>query len=108
MKTYEKIMNSDIEYPRHLTGDAKSLMKRLLHPEPNRRLGAGRSGSEGVRNHPFFNNFPWKQFKKLDPSLSPYKPKISGPGDLCNFEEYSDEGEVPMYVDDGSGWDEHF
>ena len=44
-----------IRYPRHLSVEAISLMRRLLRRNPERRLGASESDAEDVMVILFFN-----------------------------------------------------
>ena len=43
------------------------------------RLGAGKYGTENVKNHPFFKDYPWKKLKnkELKPPITPKKEKTN-------------------------------
>jgi len=45
--------------PSHLSNEAKSLLYSLLERNPNKRLGAGPSGAEEIKNHSFFRGYDW-------------------------------------------------
>jgi len=114
MQTYTKIMHGNIDYPRHFSKNVIDLIKRLLQPKPTKRLGIIKGGVENIKNHAWFRKttkFDWEKFEALQMS-APYKPEISGPKDLSNFQEYSDDtiGEVQtgLIMDDGDDWDREF
>ena len=108
MQTYTKIMQGNIDYPRHFSKEAADIIRRLLNPKPTKRLGVIRGGAQTIRDHPWYKRFDWTAFQ-AQKTRAPYKPRIRGPEDLSNFEEYSEsEDEVPAYVDDGTAWDQHF
>ena len=108
MQTYAKIMHGNIQWPRHFSKSATDLIARLLHPKPTKRLGVIKGGAQSIRQHAWYSRFDWKKMSKQQ-LKAPYVPRIVGPTDLSNFEEYSDSDEQPQpYVDDGSNWDAHF
>lgn len=61
--TFELIMDRAIQFPDDFDPDLKDMIKRLLHLDPIRRLGAGEPGSgntyEELRGHPFFASIDW-------------------------------------------------
>ena len=108
MQTYAKIMHGNIQWPRHFSKNATDLIAKLLHPKPTKRLGVIKGGAESIRKHAWYSRFDWKRMARQQ-LKAPYVPKIAGPTDLSNFEEYSDsDGNPQPYVDDGSNWDAHF
>lgn len=48
-----------IPYPESLSADAASLLKELLHYDPEKRLGFGPGGAQKIKSHPFFSNIQW-------------------------------------------------
>eukprot|EP00808_Paulinella_micropora_P009450 g6150.t1 len=113
MKTYQKIVNGDITFPSHFSKDATSLVKKLLHRKPIRRLGVTKGGATLIKKHPWFKSHDWDALleKKLSP---PMVPVIKSDVDMSNIEEYEEGAvepfppEVDPYQDDGSNWDEDF
>ncbi|GLC68711.1 cGMP-dependent protein kinase [Pleodorina starrii] len=88
---FRKICNRELTFPKHITGDLKHLIERLLDPNPLFRAGAGREGAAEIKSHAWFAGFDWDKFaaKQLP---APYIPKQpSHAGDTCNF--------APMQVD---------
>jgi len=47
-----------------LTPHAKDLIERLLHHDPDMRIGCGPAGAQEIMNHPFFNNIDWAKLEK--------------------------------------------
>jgi protein kinase A len=55
-RTFEKIVHSQkhLNFPRSFDPHTKSLIRRLLHPNPALRLGALQNGFDDIRNHAYF------------------------------------------------------
>uniref|UniRef100_A0A671K4S4 Serine/threonine-protein kinase N2 n=1 Tax=Sinocyclocheilus anshuiensis TaxID=1608454 RepID=A0A671K4S4_9TELE len=53
-EVFDSIVNDEVRYPRFLSTEAISIMRRLLRRNPERRLGAGEGDAEEVKRHPFF------------------------------------------------------
>jgi len=47
-EVFDSIVNDEVRYPRHLSVEAISLMRRLLRRNPERRLGASEADAEDV------------------------------------------------------------
>lgn len=108
MKTYAKIMHGSITFPSHFSKEAISVVKKLLHHKPTKRLGVVKGGAKLIKKHPWFKGFDWDSLinKRLKPSIVP---QIKNNMDLSNFDDYPDEDEdVEPYTDDGTGWDADF
>ncbi len=108
MKTYTKIMDGNVTYPSHLSSEAVSLIKKLLHPRATKRLGVVKGGAKLIKIHPWYQDMDWVMLinKKLQPA---YIPNIKSKTDLSNFDSYPSEvGHIQPYVDDGSNWDQDF
>eukprot|EP01083_Nonionella_stella_P307662 1082278_1 len=100
MQTYAKIMHGNIDYPRHFSKNVIDLIKRLLQPKPTKRLGIIKGGVNQIKNHAWFsktNHFNWNHFVKQE-LTAPYIPRIGGPQDLSNFEDYSDDDGMPEHA----------
>lgn len=107
MKTYAKIMHGKISFPSHFSKEAVDLIKKLLHHKPTKRLGVTKGSASAIKEHPFFANFDWKAlYEKRLPA--PIVPKIKGPEDTSNFDDYPDDDGVPAYIDNGTDWDADF
>jgi protein kinase N len=53
-EVFDSIVNDDVRYPRFLSSEAISIMRKLLRRNPERRLGAGERDAEDIRKQPFF------------------------------------------------------
>jgi len=82
-EVFNNIENLRIEWPEIGDGEdcispeAVDLIKGLLHPDSNKRLGT--RGTEEIKAHPFFtkHNFNWEDPKSWEPPLVPYIPEDS-------------------------------
>ncbi|KAG9343223.1 hypothetical protein JZ751_014202 [Albula glossodonta] len=93
-EVFDSIVNDEVRYPRFLSTEAISIMRRLLRRNPERRLGAGERDAEEVKKHPFFRNVDWSGLlaKKVKP---PFVPTIQGREDVSNFDdEFTSEAPV--------------
>uniref|UniRef100_A0A671K8I3 protein kinase C n=1 Tax=Sinocyclocheilus anshuiensis TaxID=1608454 RepID=A0A671K8I3_9TELE len=93
-EVFDSIVNDEVRYPRFLSTEAISIMRRLLRRNPERRLGAGEGDAEEVKRHPFFRNMDWAALlaKKTRP---PFLPTIKGREDVSNFDdEFTSEAPI--------------
>uniref|UniRef100_A0A6Q2XTZ3 protein kinase C n=1 Tax=Esox lucius TaxID=8010 RepID=A0A6Q2XTZ3_ESOLU len=93
-EVFDSIVNDEVRYPRFLSTEAISIMRRLLRRNPERRLGAGEKDAEEVKKHPFFRNVDWDGLlaKKVRPAFIPI---IKDREDVSNFdEEFTSEAPV--------------
>jgi len=93
-EVFDSIVNDEVRYPRFLSIDAISIMRRLLRRNPERRLGASERDAEDVKKQSLFRKLDWDMLleKKIKP---PFRPKITGSMDVSNFdEEFTNERPV--------------
>uniref|UniRef100_A0A8C2ZVJ3 protein kinase C n=1 Tax=Cyclopterus lumpus TaxID=8103 RepID=A0A8C2ZVJ3_CYCLU len=93
-EVFDSIVNDEVRYPRFLSTEAISIMRRLLRRNPERRLGAGDKDAEEVKKHLFFRNMDWNGLlaKKVKP---PFVPTIQGANDVSNFDdEFTSEAPI--------------
>ncbi|XP_072365024.1 ribosomal protein S6 kinase delta-1 [Scyliorhinus torazame] len=50
-----------LNMPDHMSEEARSVVQQLLQYNPSERLGAGVSGFEDVKSHPFFCSMDWSR-----------------------------------------------
>ncbi|CCI46000.1 unnamed protein product [Albugo candida] len=85
---FQNILRGNLVLPDYLSDNARNLIQRLLHRDPNKRLGSGPSGDQEIFNHPFFDGLDWKLLRKrkLQPPFRPVVDKnmVSVP-DTSNF-----------------------
>lgn len=84
-KTISKILHAEIKFPRHLTHDAKDLIRKLLRRSPEMRLGGGSNDADPVKQHIFFKNISWDDVlnKRLEP---PFRPPLASEDDVSQFD----------------------
>ena len=78
----------------------KSLIRKLINPNPALRLGALKNGVEGIKLHRWFaaDGFDWSAL--LSKSIpAPYVPSIKDPLDMEHFDAQDDDVEVEVYAD---------
>uniref|UniRef100_A0A8C3YJD0 Serine/threonine-protein kinase N2 n=1 Tax=Catagonus wagneri TaxID=51154 RepID=A0A8C3YJD0_9CETA len=93
-EVFDSIVNDEVRYPRFLSTEAISIMRRLLRRNPERRLGAGEKDAEDVKKHPFFRLIDWNALmdKKVKP---PFVPTVRGREDVSNFDdEFTSEAPI--------------
>ncbi|XP_064186610.1 serine/threonine-protein kinase N2-like [Anguilla rostrata] len=93
-EVFDSIVNDEVRYPRFLSTEAISIMRRLLRRNPERRLGAGEQDAEEVKKHPLFRNVDWSGLlaKRMKP---PFVPTIKGREDVSNFDdEFTSEAPI--------------
>eukprot|EP00296_Roombia_truncata_P000160 JP435823.1.p1 GENE.JP435823.1~~JP435823.1.p1 ORF type:complete len:353 (+),score=95.56 JP435823.1:59-1117(+) len=90
MALYQNILSGKIEFPRHVSRQARDLISKLLTADLTRRLGTLRHGSKDIRRHPWFRGFDWNalMYRKLQ---APIVPHTNGPEDTTYFDEYPDD-----------------
>jgi serine/threonine protein kinase len=81
MDIYENVLAhetvDDLEFPDDVpfSAEGKDLVKQLVHPKKNKRLGIKYPGVKGVKEHPFFakHKFDWDLLAKVKmaPPLMP-------------------------------------
>ena len=72
-QTMTQILRAKLRMPEFLSPEAQSLLRALFKRNPANRLGAGPSGSNEIRIHPFFEKIDWIKLLKreLNPPFQP-------------------------------------
>jgi cGMP-dependent protein kinase len=112
MQTYARIMTGHITFPSHFSKEAVSLIKKLLHHKPTKRLGVVKGGAKLIKKHPWFKGLDWDALYNRQIG-APFIPEIKSSTDLENFDEYpeDEEDEIEPYQEvdeDGPPWDADF
>lgn len=100
LNIYTKILTGKIKFPAHIDQYAKDLIKRLLIPNVNERLGDLSGGAEDVKRHRFFRGVDWAKLAQRH-ALPPIVPHATSPTDTSYFEVEAlepDEPEVDAVV----------
>ena len=108
LELYTRILSDDyaIPFPRDVSKNARSLVKRLCDREITKRLGCGRLESYSVKKHRFFWLLSWRGLKDKLPN-APYVPLLHHADDLSHFTLASKE--PPTLPAKAASWpDDHF
>uniref|UniRef100_A0AC35UGQ6 Protein kinase C n=1 Tax=Rhabditophanes sp. KR3021 TaxID=114890 RepID=A0AC35UGQ6_9BILA len=83
---FDSIVNDDVRYPRFLSIESISIMRRLMRKNPEKRLGAGEGDASDIKLQRFFAHINWE--KLLAREIKPkFVPKIKDFEDVSNFDE---------------------
>jgi p70 ribosomal S6 kinase len=77
-----KVMTGRIKYPKYLTTQAISLLKRLLQRDVSARL----ANLQEAKAHPFFRSIDWRALEAREVT-PPYRPPVSSPHDTSMYDE---------------------
>jgi serine/threonine protein kinase len=84
-RTFEKIVHSTkhLTFPTKFDSHAKSLIRRLLHPNPSLRIGCLQNGCQDVKEHAFFisQNLEFHELVNKTFEVT-YKPKVDDVKDV--------------------------
>ncbi|NXT32935.1 PKN2 kinase, partial [Pelecanoides urinatrix] len=85
-EVFDSIVNDEVRYPRFLSSEALSIIRKLLRKCPERRLGAGERDAEEIKIQAFFKEIDWHALfaRTLKP---PFVPTLRDPTDVSNFDE---------------------
>ncbi|RKF59934.1 Serine/threonine-protein kinase nrc-2 [Erysiphe neolycopersici] len=95
--TFANIMKDEVPFPDHsastqISNLCKSLIRKLLIKDENRRLGA-RAGASDVKAHPFFRTTQWALIRHMTPPMIPNQ----GRGiDTVNFRNVKDSESIDI------------
>ncbi|XP_017483261.1 PREDICTED: serine/threonine-protein kinase N-like [Rhagoletis zephyria] len=85
-EVFDSIVNDEVRFPRFLSLEAVSMMRRLLKKNPEKRLGSTDRDAEDVKRVPFFRTMNFENLlkKKIRP---PFVPTVKNLEDVTNFDE---------------------
>ncbi|KAK5978876.1 Non-specific serine/threonine protein kinase [Trichostrongylus colubriformis] len=85
---FDSIVNDEVRYPRFLSIESISIMRRLMRKNPDKRLGAGEKDAEEVKMQRFFKHIDWQWDRLLRKEIAPkFIPQIKNPEDVSNFDD---------------------
>uniref|UniRef100_H2YVX5 cGMP-dependent protein kinase n=1 Tax=Ciona savignyi TaxID=51511 RepID=H2YVX5_CIOSA len=78
MKTYNQILKGIdmIEFPKKISKNAQSLIRKLCRDNPSERLGNQRNGIKDIQKHKWFDGFHWIGLRK-GTMAPPTKPQVT-------------------------------
>ncbi|XP_055516211.1 serine/threonine-protein kinase N2-like [Leucoraja erinacea] len=81
---FDSIVNDEVRYPRFLSTEAISIIRKLLRKNPKHRLGTSDQDAEEVKKEMYFVEVDWVALfaRRLKP---PFVPKLNGQNDVQNF-----------------------
>lgn len=90
---FQKIISATLTFPRDFSRSTIDLITKLLHRNPEQRLGSGPTDAEELKCHPFFANIEWKllEEKKIPP---PWKPTLLNQTDTRYFNKKYTHAEI--------------
>ena len=79
-KCSDKLLRRSQLWNKEFGDEAKDLLKKLLEPNPSKRLGNGPEGANEIKNHIFFKEIDWNKLYKreLEP---PFVPEVENEED---------------------------
>ena len=98
---FENIINMRVKWPEigfgegQMSPSATDLIRRLLDPNPESRLGSG--GPEEVQTHPFFANIKWASIREDEP---PFVPQTENVLDTQYFDQSKLNFPTDKYIGD--------
>ncbi|KJH41789.1 kinase domain protein [Dictyocaulus viviparus] len=85
---FDSIVNDEVRYPRFLSIESISIMRRLMRKNPDKRLGSGEKDAEDVKTQRFFKHINWEWDRLLRKEITPkFIPQIKNPEDVSNFDD---------------------
>ncbi|CAK7204416.1 serine/threonine protein kinase, AGC [Sporothrix eucalyptigena] len=95
--TFANILREEIPFPDHagapqISNLCKSLIRKLLIKDENRRLGA-RAGASDIKAHPFFRTTQWALIRHMKPPIVPNQGKGI---DTLNFRNVKESESVDI------------
>eukprot|EP00762_Andalucia_godoyi_P007396 ANDGO_07845.mRNA.1 Flippase kinase 1 len=96
-ETFENVRLGELKFPKgdgapELSKSAKDLIRKLLNPDPKKRLGAGPEGSLEIRKHPWFKGVQWALIRNEQPPLIP---TVCDPMGTEVFPKLKDDTDTP-------------
>lgn len=90
-ETFSRILHDDMAWPAEvsLSPECKNLIKRLLHKDPERRIGRDYGATE-LKKHKWFRGIAFDLIRNESP---PIKPKVKDPLDLSQYRPIDEEFE---------------
>ena len=85
LNTYRRAINGRFVLPNDMSRAAADLIKKLVVVKPEKRLGQGPRGADGIRSHPWFSGFDWAALENFQ-MPAPFLPKLRNSEDTSNFD----------------------
>lgn len=89
MVLLDRIVTGKFKMPSHFSNDLKNLIQNILQVDLTRRYGNLKNGANDIKQHPWFSHTNWIALLNKEVE-APTVPKVSGPGDISQFDKYDD------------------
>ncbi|CAK9291599.1 unnamed protein product [Gordionus sp. m RMFG-2023] len=85
-EVFDSIVHDEVRYPRFVSTESISIMRKLLRRDPLKRLGSSENDAEEVKCQPFFRDIDWANLlaRKIKP---PFTPVLKNIEDVSNFDD---------------------
>ncbi|KKY20294.1 putative serine threonine-protein kinase nrc-2 [Phaeomoniella chlamydospora] len=95
--TFANILRDEVPFPEHSGAQqvsplCKSVIRKLLIKDENKRLGS-RAGASEVKNHPFFKPITWALLRHMKPPMIPHQGRAI---DTVNFRNVKESASVDL------------
>nr|CCC94332.1 putative protein kinase A catalytic subunit [Trypanosoma congolense IL3000] len=94
-RTYEKILEGKLQFPRWIEMRAKDIIKNLLSIDPTKRLGSLKHGVDDIKSHKFYSGVNWDVLLKGGVS-APIRVRLNSDGDTRYFDRYPESPRHPL------------
>jgi len=119
MRTYQRILRGEIEFPSHFSRHARDIVRSLLQADLTKRYGNLKDGVKDIKSQPWFDGVDWDGVNSVTPSSAtasgslkvgttttavpqkrtyigrpPIRPMVTREDDTSNFDDYSDLGPI--------------
>ncbi|CBH16470.1 protein kinase A catalytic subunit [Trypanosoma equiperdum] len=94
-RTYEKILEGKLQFPKWVEMRAKDLIKSFLTIEPTKRLGSVKRGVQDVKRHKFYSGVNWNVLLQRGVA-APIHVRLNNDGDTRYFDRYPESPRHPL------------
>jgi serine/threonine protein kinase len=89
---YEKVLKTDLKYPKRVSNDARDLMSRLLVKDTSQRLGNLSGGAQDIKDHAWYGSACWTWDELLARTVeAPFVPAVLSAEDHSMFAIFPDQ-----------------
>jgi serine/threonine protein kinase len=107
MTLYERVIKGNFVVPHSVGQAGEHLIRGLLDPRPQSRLGSRRDGPSDIRHHAWFNGLDFSALLKRQ-IKAPYIPSQESISHLENFNTNTKLLPLKPYIEDGTRWADSF
>ena len=90
MRTYQKILESNVHFPSHCTRFARDIIRKLLQKDVTKRIGNLHGGVRDITSHAWFDSLDWAQLLRRG-RQPPIRPEVKSDDDTSYFDDYSQQ-----------------